>query len=311
MTGPTIALYASPRSVCSGRHPISSHASYDLDFTGRPTSSASPSRKTLSGGLSCLLSSPAFTWASYSSGGEELGSLWHDRTEEFGSSFRFSSLGSSLKRDQANQSPVSVLQGPNGSISLGSRSPPGGIGADFNSVRSGSGGMFNGFVGHASSSCVDYDSSHLALEMKDSPLSYSSNVAATDELIFNMEDSFLEWDLPSYAKDLLSDAQSRHSVFRDDFVVKAFVEAEKAHRGQRRASGHAYVQHCVETAILLANIGANSTVVAAGLLHDTVDDSLVTYDHILRSFGAEVADLVEGVKEIETLILFVGSSFGM
>ncbi|XP_073127105.1 probable GTP diphosphokinase RSH2, chloroplastic [Henckelia pumila] len=73
--------------------------------------------------------------------------------------------------------------------------------------------------------------------------------------------------------------------------------AEKARRGQIRASGHPYLQHCVETAVLLAKIGANSTVVAAGLLHDSVDDYFLTYDHISRSLGAEVAELVEGVSK--------------
>lgn len=65
-----------------------------------------------------------------------------------------------------------------------------------------------------------------------------------------------------------------------------------------RASGHPYLQHCVETAVLLALIGANSTVVAAGLLHDTLDDALITYEHIFKMFGAGVADLVEGVRTI-------------
>lgn len=47
--------------------------------------------------------------------------------------------------------------------------------------------------------------------------------------------------------------------------------------------------------MLLAKIGANATVVAAGLLHDTLDDSFITYDYISRGFGADVADLVGGV----------------
>jgi hypothetical protein len=47
--------------------------------------------------------------------------------------------------------------------------------------------------------------------------------------------------------------------------------------------------------VLLANIGANATTVSAGLLHDTIDDSFVDYDHIFHMFGAGVADLVEGV----------------
>ncbi|KAL8466324.1 hypothetical protein ACS0TY_035438 [Phlomoides rotata] len=299
----TIALYSSPPSSVCSAHQISSHASYDLDVNGRSTSSASasPSQKPLIGGLSSLFSSPAIKSASYSPGAEELGSLWHDRTDELGSSFRYSSLSSSMKRDQAHQSPVSVLQGLGSSIGASCRSPPMRISADFCSIRSASGGMFNGFVRHALGSCVDFDSSPLTLDVKDFDLSSSSNSLSTDELPFNMDDSFMGLDLPSYAKDLLSDAQSRHSVFRDDFVIKAFCEAEKAHRDQKRASGHPYLQHCVETAVLLANIGVNSTVVAAGLLHDTVDDSFLTYEDIFRSLGMGVADLVEGVSKLSHL----------
>lgn len=62
-----------------------------------------------------------------------------------------------------------------------------------------------------------------------------------------------------------------------------------------RASGDPYLQHCVETAVLLAMIGADATVVTAGLLHDTLDDTFMTYGYIFQMFGAGVADLVEGV----------------
>lgn len=57
--------------------------------------------------------------------------------------------------------------------------------------------------------------------------------------------------------------------------------------------------------MLLAKVGANSTVVAAGLLHDTVDDSSVTLDHISKSIGAAVADLVEGVSNINLRYLYL------
>lgn len=70
-----------------------------------------------------------------------------------------------------------------------------------------------------------------------------------------------------------------------------------------RKSGVPYLQHCVETAVLLAKIGANSVVVAAGLLHDTLDDSFVDYDYVHRRFGAALADLVEGVGSSSSLPL--------
>lgn len=53
--------------------------------------------------------------------------------------------------------------------------------------------------------------------------------------------------------------------------------------------------------MLLAKIGANAAVVSAGLLHDTIDDSFIDYDHIFHMFGAGVADLVEGVRVLSRI----------
>lgn len=247
MAVPTIALYASPPStVCSTPHPcqINSHASHDFDLNSRPssasssTASPSPSQKPIVGGLSRLLSSTSTVkHANYSSSTDELGSsLWHDRGgEELTSgSFRYSSLSASLKRDQCYQSPVSVLQGPvscSTSSGIGSvptsRSPSTRIGENNSSVRSGSRRLFNGFVRHALGSLVDYDSPcfELANELE-------STSGSMDELTFNMEDNLSESDIEPAAKDLLLNAQRRHKIFYDDFVIKAFYEAEKAHRGQ-------------------------------------------------------------------------------
>ncbi|KAL5198872.1 hypothetical protein ABZP36_002384 [Zizania latifolia] len=100
---------------------------------------------------------------------------------------------------------------------------------------------------------------------------------------------------------LLSGAQSRHAIFRDELVRKAFYAAEAAHRGQMRVSGDPYLQHCVETAALLAELGAGPAVVAAGLLHDTVDDAGLGYGAISDQFGAGVADLVKGVSNLSRL----------
>lgn len=318
MPVPTIALYASPpSSVCSTPHPcqINPHASYEFDLNSRSsppsssTASPPPSQKPIVGGLSRLLSSqPAVKHATYSTTADELSSsLWHDRGGEELScgSFRYPSLSSSVKRDQCYQSPVSVLQGPVscssgsgiGSAST-SRSPPMRMGDNMSSIRSGSGGLFDRFVRHALGSCVDYDSP--CFQLHDS-VDGSTSSGLVDELTFNMEDNLTESSVDPCAKDMLLNAQYRHKIFYDDFVVKAFYEAEKAHRGQVRASGDPYLLHCVETAVLLAMIGANSTVVAAGLLHDTLDDAFVTYEYIFQTFGAGVADLVEGVSKLSQL----------
>ncbi|CAI0473211.1 unnamed protein product [Linum tenue] len=317
MAVPTIALYASPPStICSTPHPcsINGSTSYDFDLNSRSSSSASASgsssHKSQIGGLTCLFSSPSVVkHSSFSGDREELGALWHDRGDdlkELSSSFRYSPSkcivagvggGFSARKDH---SPVSVLQAP---VSCSS-SPPTRLarGADVcfqssvhSSFRYGANRLFDRFVSHALGSCVDYDSPSFEVAPSPAP-------PAADELTFNMEDSFVgEPDYEPYAKELLLGAQMRHRIFTEDFVIKAFHEAEKAHRGQMRASGDPYLQHCVETAVLLAKIGASPTMVAAGLLHDTIDDSFLSYDHICSTFGAGVADLVEGVSKLSHL----------
>jgi ppGpp synthetase/RelA/SpoT-type nucleotidyltranferase len=167
--------------------------------------------------------------------------------------------------------------------------------------KNSSGGLFDGFVRSAlGSSCLDYDSTGVRFRGAG-----GDTDGGVDELTFNLEDTFVEgcfgFEFEPYAKKLLMSAQLRHKIFCDEFVIKAFCEAEKAHRGQMRASGDPYLQHCLETAVLLALIGANSTVVAAGLLHDSLDDAFLTYDYIFGMFGAGVADLVEGVSKLSHL----------
>ncbi|KAK1436908.1 hypothetical protein QVD17_02692 [Tagetes erecta] len=290
MAVPTIALYASPPSgVYSTPYPcqINSHASYDFDLTGRPSSSSpatvSSSKPTVGGLSSLFSSSSSFTGA----GSEELPSI-RGGGEDLSSSFSYSPFGSYLKRDHVHQSPVSVFQGP---VSSSSASPMRFSPERDCSIRGGSKRLFKGFVTHALSSCVDYDSRRSQV---------NDNFA--EELTFMMDDTSLkESDPDPYVKNLLIDAQLKHKVFNDSLVIKAFYEAEKAHRGQMRASGDPYLQHCVETAVLLATIGANATVVAAGILHDTLDDSFMSYDYIVQTFGAGVADLVEGVSKLSHL----------
>ncbi|KAI5081841.1 hypothetical protein GOP47_0001584 [Adiantum capillus-veneris] len=100
------------------------------------------------------------------------------------------------------------------------------------------------------------------------------------------------------SQDILRIAQRQHEIFSDPFVIKAFEEAERAHYGQFRANGDLYLVHCVETAMILAAIGANKTVVAAGLLHDTMDDTSLHFTQLQELFGFEVANLVGGVGKL-------------
>jgi GTP pyrophosphokinase len=86
-----------------------------------------------------------------------------------------------------------------------------------------------------------------------------------------------------------------------DLLTRAYRTAEKSHAGQKRHSGEPYVQHCLAVARILAEMGAPPPVVAAGLLHDTVEDTSVTLEQLRRDFGGEVANLVDGVTKLTEL----------
>jgi guanosine-3',5'-bis(diphosphate) 3'-pyrophosphohydrolase len=86
-----------------------------------------------------------------------------------------------------------------------------------------------------------------------------------------------------------------------ELVARAYRVAEKAHEGQKRASGEPYVQHCLAVAQILVDLGTPTAVVAAGLLHDTVEDTNITLKDLQRDFGNEVASLVDGVTKLTQL----------
>ncbi|MFO3796262.1 MAG: HD domain-containing protein, partial [Anaerolineales bacterium] len=70
-----------------------------------------------------------------------------------------------------------------------------------------------------------------------------------------------------------------------ELILRAYRVAEEAHREQKRASGEPYITHCLAVAGILAELRVPAEVVAAGLLHDTVEDTYVTLDDLCRDFG--------------------------
>lgn len=81
-------------------------------------------------------------------------------------------------------------------------------------------------------------------------------------------------------------------------VRRAFEFAYQLHQGQRRASGEPYICHPIAVAGLLRDLGGDSAMIAAGFLHDIVEDTDVTPDEIETLFGSEVRQLVEGVTKL-------------
>ncbi len=86
-----------------------------------------------------------------------------------------------------------------------------------------------------------------------------------------------------------------------ELIERAFAFAEKAHEGHTRYSGEPYMNHVAAVGLKLAEMGMGPRTIAAGLLHDTVEDTPVTSEDIKREFGDEILFLVEGVTKLSSV----------
>ncbi|XOQ19062.1 MAG: GTP diphosphokinase [Sporanaerobacter sp.] len=77
-------------------------------------------------------------------------------------------------------------------------------------------------------------------------------------------------------------------------IIKAYNFAELAHEGQYRNSGEKFFIHPYNVAMILADLNMDTSTIIAGLLHDVLEDTDVTYETLVEEFGEEVANLVEG-----------------
>ncbi|HLI74913.1 MAG TPA: HD domain-containing protein, partial [Acidimicrobiales bacterium] len=84
-------------------------------------------------------------------------------------------------------------------------------------------------------------------------------------------------------------------------IVKAGRLAEEAHRGQLRQTGEPYITHPLAVATIVAELGLDARSVVAALLHDAVEDTSLTVDHVAAEFGPEVAAIVDGVTKLDRL----------
>ncbi|RMD57965.1 MAG: bifunctional (p)ppGpp synthetase/guanosine-3',5'-bis(diphosphate) 3'-pyrophosphohydrolase, partial [Nitrospirae bacterium] len=86
-----------------------------------------------------------------------------------------------------------------------------------------------------------------------------------------------------------------------ELIRKAYNYAEEAHSNQMRKEGSPYITHLIEVAKILAKMHMDPTTIIAGLLHDTIEDTNITYDDIKYVFGEEVAKLVDSLTKVSKL----------
>ena len=84
-------------------------------------------------------------------------------------------------------------------------------------------------------------------------------------------------------------------------VCRAYRLADAAHEGQKRVSGEPYICHPISVSMILAGMRMDAKGVMAGLLHDVIEDTLVTREQLAAEFGEEVAQLVDGVSKLTQL----------
>jgi guanosine-3',5'-bis(diphosphate) 3'-pyrophosphohydrolase len=102
-------------------------------------------------------------------------------------------------------------------------------------------------------------------------------------------------------RELLKIARANRPNDDLDIIKRAYELSLENHSGQQRASGEPYLVHPLEVAILLAEMKLDTTAIAAGLLHDSVEDTVVTTEQIKEKFGEQVAHIVEGVTKISKI----------
>src|ERR1700757_1624906 len=102
-------------------------------------------------------------------------------------------------------------------------------------------------------------------------------------------------------RDLMKRMQANRPADDLELVKKAYDYSLHVHTGQSRASGEPYLVHPLEVALVLAEMKMDPVAVAAGLLHDSVEDTSVTIVDIRKEFGEQVAHIVEGVTKISKI----------
>ncbi|WP_013325280.1 RelA/SpoT family protein [Gloeothece verrucosa] len=114
----------------------------------------------------------------------------------------------------------------------------------------------------------------------------------------NSADISFDIPLPKWLSECIIAHSTNEQAEEIGLICRAFNFAYELHKGQYRKSGEPYIAHPIAVAGLLRDLGGDSTMIAAGFLHDVVEDTEVTLEDIEQRFGDEVRQLVEGVTKL-------------
>jgi guanosine-3',5'-bis(diphosphate) 3'-pyrophosphohydrolase len=98
--------------------------------------------------------------------------------------------------------------------------------------------------------------------------------------------------------DLVTKVQQYDPSLEGAWLERVYDVADRAHQGQHRASGESYIAHPLAVADILADLEMDSATIAAALLHDVVEDTVLTNEEVAAEFGTEIATLVDGVTKL-------------
>ena len=121
------------------------------------------------------------------------------------------------------------------------------------------------------------------------------------EMVFNTDipENFTE---PDKLYDILVEKIKKYHPSTDlTTIEKAYEVAREAHKDQKRKSGEPYIIHPLCVAIILAELELDMESIAAGLLHDVIEDTAISEKELEKTFGSEIVHLVDGVTKLTNL----------
>src|ERR687885_2422250 len=111
----------------------------------------------------------------------------------------------------------------------------------------------------------------------------------------------LDAEVLAEAEPLLQRMRAYLTDFDPSLIQRAYTVARRAHGPQRRNSGEPYIRHPLAVAHILVDLQLDPASIAAGLLHDVAEDTSVSLEDLRRSFGDEIARIVDGVTKLTAM----------